>query len=137
MDPVIASIIIVLSKYAIDKGVELAKETGPKAVKVAELLFEKVADRFSKNPADAENMKRFEEKPNIYQAPVADALENYMKDPNFSSQIKQLLAQYQEAASTGPSRTIITQMANDNAVQIGQVSGGALTISREDSEKTE
>ncbi len=133
MDPVVAAVITIIGKYAIDKGAELAKEAGPKAVEIAEKLFKKVVERFSKNPADAQNLEKFEQKPDTYQAPVADALEEQMKDATFANEIKQLLAQYKAAAPEGaPGTTNITQIAGDNAVQIGQASGSTISLSQKE-----
>jgi len=138
MDPVVASVIAILGKYVIDKGIELAKEIGPKAVEVTEKLFQKVAERFSQNPADSKNLERFEKKPEDYKAPVADALKEYLRDPAFAAEIERLLAQYQAAApAAAPGTTTITQMAGDSAIQFGQVSGGRIEISPSKSEKTE
>ena len=129
MDPITMTIVTILGKYAIDKGIELAKEVGPKAVEAAGKLFQKVVERFSSSPADAENLRRFEKKPDGYQAPVADALEGHLKDPAFAAEIKQLLAQYQAAAPAGATGTTnIIQTAGDNAIQFGQVSGGTVTV---------
>jgi hypothetical protein len=123
MDPIVSAVVTVLGKYAIDKGVELTKEAGPKAAEAAGKLFQQVVARFRKNPADAQNLERFEQKPESYQAPVADALEMHLKtDPAFAAEIKRLLAQYQTAAPQNvPGSTIISQIAGDNAIQFGQV----------------
>jgi hypothetical protein len=131
MHPIVVTVVTILGKYTIDKGVELAKEIGPKAGEVAAQLFQKVVDRFSKNPADAKNLERFEKKPEDYKAPVGDALEEYLKDPAFAAEIKQLLAQYQAAVPAGaPGAATITQIAGDDAIQFGQVGGGTITISQ-------
>lgn len=130
MDPVVAAIITIVGKYAVDKGAELAKEAGPKAVEIAGKLFNKISERFSKNPADAQNLEKFTEKPETYQAPVADALEEQLKDEAFAKEVEQLLEQYRAAAPEGaPGTTIISQAAGDNAIQFGQVSGGSVSIS--------
>lgn len=136
MDPVVAAVITIIGKYAIDKGVELTKEAGPKAVEIAEKIFKKVAERFGKNPADTQNLEKFEQKPDTYQAPIADALEEQMKDAVFASEIKQLLAQYKAAAPKGaPGTTTITQIAGDNAIQIGQASGSTISLSQKEDDK--
>jgi hypothetical protein len=138
MDPLSTTVITILGKYVIDKGVELTKEIGPKAVEAAAKLFQKVMEHLGKDPADAKNMERFEKKPEDYKAPVADALEEHIKkDAAFAAEIRQLLAQYQSAAPAGaPGTTIITQTAGDDAIQFGQVTGGTVAITRDKPEKT-
>lgn len=133
MDPTVAAVIAIIGKYSIDKGVELLKEAGPKAVEVAEKLLQKVADSLRKNPGDIQNLERFKEKPDVYQAPVADAISEQMKDTAFASEIEDLLKQYRSATKNDVSETnIITQYAGNNAVQIGQASGSTFTLTEKE-----
>ena len=50
MEPLTATIIVVLGKYALDKGLELGKEVGPKALETAKEMFTTVLDRLRKDP---------------------------------------------------------------------------------------
>ena len=138
MDPFTITVVTILGKYAIDKGADLAKEAGPKAAEIAGDLFKMVAKRFGRNPADAQNLERFEKKPETYQAVVADSLEEQMKDPEFAGDIMKLLAKYhEESPPTAPGVTTISQIARDNAIQIGQAENSTITISRDPSSESE
>ena len=101
MDPLTTSIVAVLSKYAVDKGATLLKEAGQAAVDAAARLFEKVIGKLKADPAEAKSAARFEQNPEGYQAPVADAVDEKLKtDPSFAAELKALLAEYEKAAST-------------------------------------
>lgn len=136
MDPIVAAVVTVLGKYVIDKGTELAREVGPKAAEVAASLFVKVVERFSQDPGDRKILQRFERNPQDYRAAVADSLEDHLKDPEFSEAIRELLTEYAAAtpATTGDA-TAITQIAGDDAIQFGRVSGGDITITKGQSQR--
>ena len=98
IDPLTMLVVDVLGKYVIDKGATLLKETGQSAVQAAAKLFEQVMNRLKADPAEAKNGKRFEENPKAYQAPLADALAEKVKnDPDFAAQLAELLDDYRNA----------------------------------------
>jgi hypothetical protein len=131
MDPIVLPIVTILGKYAIDKGAELLKQAGPKVAELAGKLFEKVADRLRKDPGDAKNMQKFEQKPEDYKAAVADALNEQLKDPAFHAEIQKLFDEYQKAAPAGtPGSVTITQTAGNDAIQIGQANASNVTIDK-------
>ena len=98
IDPLIMLVVDVLGKYVIDKGATLLKEVGQSAVQAAAQLFQQVTNRLKADPAEAKNVERFEKDPKDYQAAIADALAEKMKnDPEFASQVAALLEDYQKA----------------------------------------
>src|SRR5512139_423892 len=100
MDPLTQQIVDVLTRYAIDKGVTLAKEAGQAAVDAAARLFRKVLDRLKQDPAEAKNAQRFENNPAGYAAPIADAVDEALQaDPDFAAELEALLSEYRQAAA--------------------------------------
>ena len=99
MEPLAASIIIILGKYALDKGLELGKEVGPKALDTAKEIFTTVLHRLRKEPKGAVLAEGFEEDPETYQKPVEKELEKEVAaDPDFAAQLQALMEQYEQAA---------------------------------------
>jgi hypothetical protein len=85
VDPLTASITIILGKYALDKGAELAKEVGPTALEKAREIAVTALDRLRCNPADRVIADEFEKEPETYQKPLEKKLEEAMKDPDFAA----------------------------------------------------
>jgi len=99
MDLVIANVVAVLGKYAIDKGAALINEGKQAAADAARQIYDAVMDRLKADPAEAKTAERFETDPDGYKAPVKDALtEAVQADPTFGDQLQSLLAQLEEAA---------------------------------------
>jgi hypothetical protein len=111
MEPITTAIITILGKYAIDKGATLIKEAGQAAAEVAAKLFDKVLNRLKADPAEAKNAERFEQNPEGYKAPLADAVDDKLKtDPAFAAELKKLLEEFEQARSAaGFSGAIATQ----------------------------
>jgi hypothetical protein len=125
MDPLAEQIVDVLIRYAIDKGVSLAKEAGQAAVDVVVRLFRKVMDRLKQDPAEAKNAERFENNPTGYAAPIADAVDEALKaDPNFAAELKALLSEYQQAVAQNVTHTGTGDVfVGDHNVKIGDNKG--------------
>jgi len=99
MDPITSSIVIILGKYALDKGGELVKEVGPKALEMAKEMFTVALDRLRRNSKGEVIAGEFEQDPETYQKPVEKALDAEVQaDTDFAAQLKALLEQYEEAA---------------------------------------
>ena len=99
MDPIITPIALILGKYALDKGVELGKEVGPKALETAKEMFGLALDRLRKNPKGEVIAGEFEKDPDTYQKPVEKALADEISaDPEFAALLEGLLAEYNAAA---------------------------------------
>jgi hypothetical protein len=130
MDPFITPIVLILGKYALDKGVELGKEVGPKALETAKEIFALALDRLQKSPEGEVIAGEFEKDPGTYQKPVEKELaETAQADPDFAAQLKDLLAKYEAAAEehaavTGKAyRGIVTgsgALAQDGSVAAGE-----------------
>jgi hypothetical protein len=99
MDALSASIVTILGKYALDKGVELGKEVGPKALDTAKEMFTVALDHLRGNPDGEVIARKFEQKPQAYEKSLEDELgEAVQTDPEFASKLQKLLAQYDAAA---------------------------------------
>lgn len=97
MNPVTVSIVVILGKYALDKGLELGKEVGPRALETAAQMFKLVLDRIGvKRP---ETAAEFPADPETYEKPLLAALEAELAaDEAFAAELRALLARYEDAA---------------------------------------
>lgn len=127
MDPITSSIVIVLGKYALDKGAELATKVGPKALEAAKEMFQTVLERVKRT--DPRTVEKFPGNPEGYNAPLTDSLNEVMEtDPDFAAQLKALLEQYEKeaqehAAATGTSYQA-TVKGSGAIAQEGSVAAG-------------
>ena len=130
MDPLTTAVTTILGKYAIDKGVTLIKEAGQAAANVAAKLFERVIARLKASPDDKKNAEHFEQNPEGYKAPIADAIDEQMKsDPNFAAEIKQLLEEFER---TRISVTTTTVTASHGSVAVGGSVGGSINVNNQE-----
>lgn len=94
-------IVDVLGKFIVDNGATLIKEAGQAAAKAASELCKLVMTRLKADPANASNAEHFEQNPEGYQVPVADAIaEQAESDPTFAAQLSVLVEEYKKAASS-------------------------------------
>jgi hypothetical protein len=99
MDPITTSIVIVLGKYALDQGANLAREAGPKALETARELFTVALDRLRREPRGDFLVEEFATDPETYQEPVKKKLAEATKaDPDFAAQLQKLMEQFETAA---------------------------------------
>jgi hypothetical protein len=128
MDPLIAAIMTVLGKYAIDKGAALAKEIGQAAADAAGKLFMKVMGKLKDDPGEAKNAERYEKDPKTFEASVAAAVDDQIKaDPNFAKELQQLVEQFKQAGGSSLVASNITATASQGGTAVGaiQVGGNA------------
>lgn len=124
MDPLITPIVVILGKYALDKGVELGKEVGPKALETAREMFALALDHLRKEPAGQVIAGEFEKDPETYKKPVEKKLVTAMQaDVDLKAQLQEMLEKYEQAAEEyaaahGTSQTVIK--TRDGAVAYGQ-----------------
>lgn len=98
-DPVTASVMIVLGKYALDKGVGLAKEVGPAAAQKAGELLKTALAYLRRDPKGAVVADEFEQDPETYEKPVQRKLEEAVQsDPGLADQLRSLFTEYEKAA---------------------------------------
>ena len=120
MDPLTMLVVDILGKYVVDKGATLLKETGHSAAQAASQLFEKAMARLKADPAEARNAERFEQNPEGYRIPVAEAIAEKVKnDSDFAAQLTALLEDYKKA--------IITVDTSNVNADIVAMQGGAAT----------
>ncbi len=138
MEPLTASIVIILGKYALDKGLELGKEVGPKALETAKEMFTAVLDRLRKTPKGEVVAEGFEEDPKAYQKPVEKEIEKEMAaDAEFKAQLEALLARFEElakehAAATGRTDRITQAGSGGLAVDHSTAAGeGGIAVGRD------
>jgi hypothetical protein len=111
MDPVVTPIVLILGKYALDKGAELGKEVGPKALETAKEMFGMVLQRVKQ--VDPHTAQKYPENPKGYTTPMSDALSEILQaEPDFAAKLKELLTKYdtaanEHAAATGKSYQVI------------------------------
>jgi len=100
IDALTLLVVDVLGKYVVDKGATLLDEVGQTAAQAASQLYALVRGRLKGDPADARIATRFEENPEGYRIPVADAItEKAESDPDFAAQLSALLEEYKKASS--------------------------------------
>lgn len=139
MDPLTGSIVVVLGKYALnklgkyaaDKGAELSKEIGDKALGTAEKIFEMVLERLGREPKGQVITEEFKTDPETFQKPVEKALDaEIQSDPDFAAQLEALWEQYQKeakehAAATGQVYKAEVKGSGAIAQGAGAVAAGA------------
>jgi hypothetical protein len=92
MELVVAEVMAVLGKFAIDKGKQLLTDAGEAAVAAARELFETVVDRLKGDPATEVIGEGYEADPAGYQKPATDQVAKAAEaDPAFASQLQALL----------------------------------------------
>ncbi len=129
MDPITSSVVVILGKYALDKGGELSKEIGPKAFETAKEMFDMVLKRVRRDPTGKVIAEQFEQDPDTFQKPVEKALgAELQSDPNLTAQLKDLVARYEQekqehAAAMGVSYH--AEMHGDGAIAQGSRAAAA------------
>lgn len=122
MDPLTVSVVTILGKYAVDKGVELGKAVGPKALEIVQSMFGMVLAKIKR--ADPRTADKFPENPEGYKAPMQDALQETLDaDPDFAEALRMHLETYKEAAKAYAAASPTSYSANlegDGAVAQGQ-----------------
>jgi hypothetical protein len=111
-DPLTASVIIILGKYVVDKGVELAREVGPAAAEKARELFRTTLDYLRRDPGTTVIVDRYEQDP-VRAEPLleVDLQTAVQADSDFAKQLQVLLTQYETAAKTHAATTGTTYKA--------------------------
>ncbi len=109
MDPITIGLatkaMAVLMPFAAKSGEEFAKAAGQDAYKRAKGLFEYLKHKFSEDLEAAENLKRFEEKPERYAPIVEDILkEKLSQDKVLAEELEEMLNEM------GPDLEIIQRM---------------------------
>jgi hypothetical protein len=97
MNPLTLSIVVILGKYALDKGLELGQEVGPQALDAAAKMFKLVLERIGKKKP--ETAAEFPKDPETYEKPLQQALDKELDDEAFAAQLRELLARYERAAT--------------------------------------
>jgi hypothetical protein len=133
---------VILGKYALDKGAALAREVGPAAAKKAGELFTMALEYLRRDPNKKVIADEFEKDPATYEKPVAKKLEEAVQtDPDFAAHLKEVLTQYEAAAKAhaagvmyqaslrgsgaiaqGPGATAV----GERGVQVGGSVGGSI-----------
>ncbi len=136
MDPILTPIMIILGKYALDKGLELGQKVGPKALDTAKEMFAAALDYLRHKDATGEVVANgFEESPAVYEKPVEQKLaESLQADPDFAARLKTMLEQYEQAAKEHAEATGSTYQAliTNSTAAIGAgaaaASGGSAAV---------
>jgi len=86
VNPITLSIVVIMLKYALDKGLELGKEVGPQALETAAKMFKLVLDRIAKKRP--ETAAEFPKDPETYEKPLQQALDKELVDQAFADQLR-------------------------------------------------
>jgi hypothetical protein len=130
MDPITISVVTILGKYALDKGVELGKAVGPKALDTVKEMFGMVLARVRQEPHGEVIADEFEEDPETYEKPLAKKVEAAADDDtDFAQQLKALYERFQAQFKTHMGKTGETYSAyleGDGAIAQGAnaIAGG-------------
>lgn len=131
MEPWITPIVIILGKYALDKGAELGKEVGPKALDTAREMFGMILERIGRTKP--ETAQEFPADPDTYRKPLEKALaEAAAADPAFADRLRALLAEYEGAAREhgAPAGGVRVEVRDDGVAAVGDgaVAGGVVAV---------
>jgi hypothetical protein len=124
---------LLLSRYAPDRGTELSQQVGPQATAIAgEILTQSLAQVKTVDPKTAE---RYSANPRGYEAPLSDALDELLEaNQELTTRLKALLARYETESQTyretGPRAAIsgsgvITQQSTQTAGERGVAGSSA------------
>jgi hypothetical protein len=121
MDPLIVSVVTLLGKYALDKGVELGKAVGPQALETVRSMFGMVLAKVRQT--DPRTAEKFPKNPEGYEAPMQDVLQETLQaDPDFAAALKTHLETYQEVAkayATASGTSYQASLKGDGAIAQG------------------
>lgn len=119
MDPVTASIFVILGKYALDKGAVLVKESGPVAKQVAGTLFDKVVGYFKEKDDTKVLAEGYEQKPSGYEESMKDQVADALKlDEAFKKELEALIAQFKEAEKKYQANSTVLTASGDNNTMV-------------------
>ena len=128
MDPITTAVVAVLGKYAADAGKTLLQHAGKAVADAAGNLFGKVIGKLKDDPRFAWLAEPFSKNPAGYQAPVEAAVEAQVKaDPNFAAELKELLAEFDQAQKSAGVSIVNTGSGDiftgDNAFKVDTNTG--------------
>jgi hypothetical protein len=113
MDPIIISVVTILGKYALDKGVELGKAVGPKALDTVKEMFGMVLARVRQEPRGEVIADEFEEDPETYEKPLAKKVEAAADDDaDFARELQALYERFQAQVKEHTGQTGTTYSAH-------------------------
>jgi hypothetical protein len=138
MEPILTTIMTILGKYAIDKGADLGKQVGSKALEKAKEIFTAALDRLRRDPAGEMVAQEFQKSPEVYQKPLEQKLSEALEaDPDFAAQLRDILEQYEKAAKEHASATETSydatisgtgSAAQGNGATAATATGGGIAI---------
>ncbi len=108
MESLTAGLMVVLGKYAMDKGIELTEKYGPVVAKKARILVLTVLDKLRKTGNGAFVADNYQKDPIVYEKPMETELTKLIaQDSTFASKLEQLLKDYHSAIdAVQPTTTI-------------------------------
>jgi hypothetical protein len=126
MELVVAEVMAVLGKFAIDKGKQLLTEAGEAAVAAARDLFDSVVDRLKGDAATEVIGEGYEKDPAGYAKPAADQVAKAAEaDPAFATQLQELLEAFKSATPAETYRLIVGSGAAVAINNSAAASGGS------------
>ena len=132
MDPVTASVAIILGKYALDKGVELGKEVGPSALATAKEIFVLAMEKLRGQPSGEVIADNFQSDPQTWEKPVEKELDSAVSGDEILKQtLAALVATFDTQAqayaqAAGTTYTSVTVTGDRNVTAGGSMSGNTI-----------
>lgn len=131
-DPWTAYVMMVLGKYAIDKGATLTKEVGPQATEKAGMMLQKALTYLRRNPKGEIVADEFEEDPDACAKLMEKKLDELLQaNADLKTELAALLTQY-EVATKEYNPTYQGMVVDSGALAQGvgatAVSGGGVNI---------
>jgi hypothetical protein len=131
MELIVAQVVAVLGKYALDRGTELLKQAGQAAADAAGELYRTVLDRLKADPAEAKTAERFEKNPDDFAKGVEAALTELVEtDKAFATQLEALMTRLETSAPPGAVQMYVSgsgAAASGNAAAAGERGAAATT----------
>lgn len=134
MDPtaIAASAVTLLVPLIKKAAQEFAGAAGKSAFEKAKGLFARLKNAFSKDPAAADTIARFEKEPERYEPFMQDIIrDKMMQDPKLANEITQLLEQIKREA---PTIHVVQKMKKAEemiGVKAKEISRGDITVEQE------
>jgi hypothetical protein len=101
MDSVLSTIMMILGKYAPDRGDQLGREVGLKALNIATEIFTLILAQLRQTAKGDVLATGYEHDPLTYERAIELELSVALQaDPDFAAKLKNLVAQYGQAAQT-------------------------------------
>lgn len=124
LDPITTPIAIMLGKYALDKGAELGKDVGPKALDTVKEMYAATLDHLRRTPKGEVIADEFVEDPETFEKPLVKKLEQAARDePDFADRLEMLWQQFEEERAAYQAAQGVSYQATATSGAVAQGEG--------------